>query len=59
MRDQMDNGSANTTIPANVHAERSVLGAILEMESLFRDVIAMGLESEDFSLRDHRRITQR
>lgn len=52
----MQNASANTTIPANVHAEKSVLGAILEIESLLPDVIAIGLLAEDFSLSDHRRI---
>lgn len=48
--------STNIMTPANVRAERSVLGAILEMDSLFRDAIAIGLRSEDFSLRDHGRI---
>jgi replicative DNA helicase len=45
-----------TKIPVNVHAERAVLGAILEMDGLFTDVIAAGLKSNDFSLRDHGRI---
>jgi replicative DNA helicase len=48
--------SDNTVIPANLHAERAVLGAILEKESLFSDAIAAGLAAEDFSARDHRRV---
>jgi replicative DNA helicase len=48
--------SNNTAIPSNLHAERAVLGAILEKESLFSDYIAAGLRAEDFTFTDHVRI---
>jgi replicative DNA helicase len=56
MKVQTRERSAHTAIPVNVDAERAVLGAILEMESLFRDVVAAGLAGEDFSLGDHARV---
>lgn len=45
-------------LPANLDAERMVLGAVLLDDSRYPEVAAL-LESEDFSLERHRRIFQR
>lgn len=45
-------------LPANLDAERLVLGAILTDDSVFQEAASV-LESEDFSLEKHRRIFQR
>ena len=44
-------------LPANVDAERFVLGAVLLDGSRFSEVAVLG--AHDFSLEDHRRIFQR
>jgi replicative DNA helicase len=44
------------TVPANLPAERCVLGALIEDDSLVPDVLALGLRTQDFLLSDHRRI---
>src|SRR5882762_5113938 len=46
------------TLPANVEAERSILGAIL-LDNLSYSQAAEHLKSEDFSLESHRRIYMR
>ena len=43
------------TLPANVHAERTILGAIL-LDNAAHAEAAATLESDDFSLDSHRRI---
>ena len=47
-----------STLPANVEAERSILGAIL-LDNLSYNQAAEHLKSEDFSLDSHRRIYSR
>ena len=42
--------------PANVAAERCVLGAVIEDESLWRKLTDSGLRSQHFYLSDHRRV---
>src|ERR1700752_3067229 len=46
------------TLPANVEAERSILGAIL-LDNLAYSQAAEHLKAEDFSLDSHRRIYMR
>jgi len=46
----------NQPIPISLPAERSVLGALIEDDSLLPEVIAAGLRAEDFALSDHRRV---
>jgi replicative DNA helicase len=49
----------NSDNPASLPAERSVLGAMIEDESLRAEVLASGIiRAEDFFLSDHRRIFQ-
>jgi replicative DNA helicase len=43
-------------LPANLSAERSVLGALVEDESLFSDVVKAGLQTQHFFLSDHQRV---
>lgn len=43
-------------VPINLDAERCVLGAVIEDDSLFEDVIAAGLKPEHFGVSDHRRV---
>jgi len=43
-------------IPANLHAERVVLGAVIEDDRLLPEVVESGLSAADFSLSDHQRI---
>src|SRR5438876_2311304 len=50
--------SLNSSLPANVEAERSILGAIL-LENLAYNQAAEHLGPEDFSLDSHRRIYSR
>jgi len=40
--------------PANLPAERSALGALIEDDSLLAEVLASGIRAEDFFLSDHR-----
>jgi replicative DNA helicase len=40
--------------PINLPAERSILGALIEDDSLLSDVVAAGLKPEHFALSDHR-----
>jgi replicative DNA helicase len=40
----------------NLLAERSVLGALIEDDSLLPEVISAGLRVDDFGLSDHRRV---
>ena len=47
-----------STLPANVEAERSILGAIL-LDNLAYNEAAEHLKPEDFSLDSHRRIYSR
>lgn len=42
--------------PVNLPAERSVLGALIEDDSLKADVLGAGLRSTDFALSDHRQV---
>jgi replicative DNA helicase len=44
------------TYPANVDAERSILGSVLTVDSHYDEVAAIGLRDEEFSLDAHRRI---
>jgi replicative DNA helicase len=44
------------TLPANIAAERSVLGGVIEDDGLLPEVIAADLQREDFSLSDHQRV---
>src|SRR5438874_11809705 len=46
----------NRALPINLPAERSVLGALIEDDSLLPEVIGTGLRSQDFALSDHRRV---
>ena len=48
----------NSTMPSNVDAERSILGAILLDNGAYLQA-AEGLRAEDFSLDSHRRIYTR
>src|SRR5438128_11907714 len=50
--------SLNSSLPANVEAERSILGAIL-LDNLAYNQAAEHLRPEDFSLDSHRRIYSR
>ncbi len=50
--------SPATSLPANVEAERSILGAIL-LDNLAYNQAAEHLRPEDFSLDSHRRIYSR
>jgi replicative DNA helicase len=43
-------------LPVNLSAERSVLGAIIEDDSMLPEVTATGLRVADFALSDHQRI---
>jgi replicative DNA helicase len=45
-----------SVLPANLTAERCVLGAIIEDETLWPRLAELGLCSQDFFLSDHRRI---
>lgn len=45
-------------VPINLDAERCVLGAVIEDDSLLPDVIAAGLKPEHFAVSDHRRVFQ-
>jgi replicative DNA helicase len=42
--------------PISLPAERSVLGALIEDDSLLDEVIEIGLRPEHFALSDHRRV---
>jgi replicative DNA helicase len=43
------------TVPVNLRAERAVLGAVIEDDSLIADVLGVGLSPSDFLLADHQR----
>ena len=45
---------ADTNLPANLLAEREVLGAVLEDDALLSEVIASGLKVSHFALTDHK-----
>jgi replicative DNA helicase len=49
-------GSADLPLPANLAAERVVLGALIEDDGLLPEVLETGLQPEDFLLSDHHRI---
>jgi|SRR5579864_66028 len=42
--------------PINLPAERSVLGALIEDDSLLPEVVSVGLRPEHFALSDHRSV---
>jgi replicative DNA helicase len=46
-------------LPANIDAERSILGAILLDKKAYDEAAALGLTASDFSLDSHRRIYSR
>jgi replicative DNA helicase len=49
---------SDPVLPVNLPAERCVLGALIEDDSLIPAVMDVGLRVQDFSLSDHRRIFQ-
>jgi hypothetical protein len=49
-------GESQRLNPINASAERSVLGALIEDDTLVPEVIAAGLRTEHFALSDHRRV---
>jgi replicative DNA helicase len=53
-----DIASLDAGLPANIDAEKTILGAIL-LDNSFHSEAAEKLESDDFSLDSHRRIFQR
>ena len=46
----------NQPAPVNLAAERSVLGAVIEDDTLLPELIACGLTENDFGLNEHRRL---
>jgi replicative DNA helicase len=46
----------NQSVPINLAAEQTVLGALIENDRLLTEVISDGLRCEHFALSDHRRI---
>jgi replicative DNA helicase len=54
--DNSNSDGLSQRIPINLPAERSVLGALIEDDSLLPEVIAAGLRAGDFSLSDHRQV---
>jgi replicative DNA helicase len=55
----LPNLAFDSGLPANVDAEKTILGAVLLDNQAFYEVQEAGLEPEDFSLDSHRRIWQR
>jgi replicative DNA helicase len=49
---------AESVLPSNLSAERCVLGALIEDDSLLPPVLATGVKSNHFLLADHRRMLQ-
>jgi replicative DNA helicase len=53
---QHPHNTTDAILPINLCAERSILGAVIEDDVLLPEVIAAGLQPDDFFLSDHQRV---